>query len=401
MDFSFSAEDQAFRAEVRAFLAEELGDREIQRGGSIDAWKKYREFIQKLAAKGWLTLAWPEEWGGQGASHIKQLVYNEEMALAEAPATDLGSDRVGPTIMLYGTDEQKEKFLPPIVKGEAVWCQGFSEPGSGSDLASLQCKATLDGDEFVINGSKIWTSLAHFAEWIILLVRTDQDAPKHRGISYLLVDMKTQGVEVRPLVDMLGRHQFNEVFFDNVRVPRDALVGELNRGWYVATATLDFERSGIQRVIGSRKTYEQLVTYTRETMRGGRLLIEHPLVRAKLADLRIEFEVGKNLSYRVAWMQNQTLVPNYEASVSKMFGSELSQRLANAGIEIMGLAGQLLPGSPWAPLKGKFETLYLNAAALTVAAGTSEIQRNIIAGRGLGLPRGSQFHRATTQLRIA
>ncbi len=387
MDFSFSPEDEAFREEVRAFIREELGDRDIIRGGNLDAWKAYRQFIQKLAGRGWLTLAWPEEWGGQGASHIKQLVYNEEMALAEAPATDLGSDRVGPTIMLYGTDDQKEKFLPPIVKGEVVWCQGFSEPGSGSDLASLQTKAALDGDEFVINGSKIWTSLAHFAEWIILLVRTDQDAPKHRGISYLLVDMKTPGVEVRPLVDMLGRHQFNEVFFDNVRVPRDALVGEMNRGWYVATATLDFERSGIGRVIGSRKTYEQLVTYTRETTRGGTALIEHPLVRAKLADLRIEFEVGKNLSYRVAWMQNQNLIPNYEASVSKMFGSELSQRLANAGIEIMGLGGQLAPGSPWAPLAGKFETLYLNSAALTVAAGTSEIQRNIIAGRGLGLPR--------------
>ena len=387
MDFSFSPEDEAFREEVRAFLAEELGDREIQRGGSIDAWKQYRQFIQKLAGRGWLTLAWPKEWGGEGASHIKQLVYNEEMALAEAPATDLGSDRVGPTIMLYGTEEQKAKFLPPIVKGEVVWCQGFSEPGSGSDLASLQCKATLDGDEFVIDGSKIWTSLAHFAEWIILLVRTDQDAPKHKGISYLLVDMKTPGVEVRPLVDMLGRHQFNEVFFDNVRVPRDALIGELNRGWYVATATLDFERSGIGRVIGSRKTYHQLVEYTRETTRNGDALIEHPLVRAKLADLQIEFEVGKNLSYRVAWMQNQNLIPNYEASVSKLFGSELSQRLANAGIEIMGLAGQLAPGSKWAPLKGKFETLYLNSAALTVAAGTSEIQRNIIAGRGLGLPR--------------
>ncbi|MCH7697665.1 MAG: acyl-CoA dehydrogenase family protein [Chloroflexi bacterium] len=387
MDFSFSAEDEEFREEVRAFLAEELGDRDIQRGGSMDAWKSYRQFIRKLADRGWLTLAWPEEWGGEGASHIKQLVYNEEMALADAPATDLGSDRVGPTIMLYGTDEQKAKFLPPIVSGETVWCQGFSEPGSGSDLASLQTKAVLDGDEFVINGTKIWTSLAHFAEWIILLVRTDPDAPKHRGISYLLVDMKTPGVEVRPLVDMLGRHQFNEVFFEDVRVPRDALIGELNRGWYVATATLDFERSGIQRVIGSRKTYDKLVEYTRETPRGGRQLIHHPLVRAKLADLRIEFEVGKNLSYRVAWMQNQNLIPNYEASVSKLFGSELSQRLANAGIEIMGLGGQLAPGSKWAPLAGKFETLYLSSAALTVAAGTSEIQRNIIAGRGLGMPR--------------
>jgi len=387
MDFSFSPEDEAFRAEVRDFIAKELEGQNIERGGTMEGWQRYRGFIKKLAERGWLTLAWPEEWGGQGASHIRQLVYNEEMALADAPATDLGSDRVGPTIMLYGTDEQKERFLPPIVNGEAVWCQGFSEPGSGSDLASLSTRAVLDGDEFIINGSKIWTSLAHFADWIILLVRTDPDAPKHRGISFLLVDMKTPGIEVRPLVDMLGRHQFNEVFFQDVRVPRDSLVGELNRGWYVATATLDFERSGIQRVIGSRRTYDRLVEYTLETGQNSGRLFDHPLVRAKLADLRIEFEVGKNLSYRVAWMQNQNLVPNYEASVSKMFGSELSQRLGNAGIEIMGLGGQLAPGSKWAPLGGKFESLYLSAAALTVAAGTSEIQRNIVAGRGLGMPR--------------
>jgi alkylation response protein AidB-like acyl-CoA dehydrogenase len=187
---------------------------------------------------------------------------------------------------------------------------------------------------------------------------------------------------------MLGRHQFNEVFFDNVRVPRDALLGELNRGWYVATATLDFERSGIQRVIGSYKTYGQLVDYARATERNGRPLLADRLVATKLADLKIEFEVGKLLSYRVAWMQAQQAVPNYEASVSKMYGSELAQRLAHAGIQIMGLGGQLAPGSPYAPLQGSFETLYLAAAALTVAAGTSEIQRNIIAGRGLGLPRG-------------
>ena len=287
MEFAFTPDEEAFRQEVRAFLKEELTGHDIERGGSPDRWQAYRDFIKKLADRGWLTLAWPKEAGGQGASHMMQLVYNEEMALHDAPATDLGSDRVGPTIMLYGTDEQKQRFLPPIVRGEAVWCQGFSEPSSGSDLASLEMRATQDGDDFLINGSKIWTSLAHFAEWIILLARTDPDAPKHKGISYFLVDMKTPGIEVRPLVDMLGRHQFNQVFFDNVRVPRDSLLGELNRGWYVATATLDFERSGIQRVIGSMRTYEQLVAYAHETMRNGRPLLAEPLIRHQLADLHV------------------------------------------------------------------------------------------------------------------
>ena len=384
MDFAFTPEEIAFRGEVRSTLQGWLRDRPE---GGLEAWQFYRGFIKKLAERGWHTLAWPEEWGGQGANHMKQVAYNEEIAYNDAPAMDLGSDRVGPTIMLYGTEEQKQRFLPPIVRGETVWCQGFSEPGSGSDLASLETRAVEDGDTFVINGSKIWTSLAHLAQWMILLVRTDPDAPKHKGISYLLLDMKTPGITIQPLVDMAGRHTFNQVFFDNVRVPRDCLVGELNRGWYVAAATLDFERSGIQRVIGNLRTYEQLLAYARETKRNGRALIEQPLVRNKLAELKIEFEVGRLLAYRVAWMQSRGLVPNYEASVAKLYGSELAQRLANAGVRILGLGGQLAPGSPWAPLGGRIQAFYLSAAALTIAAGTSEVQRNIIAGRGLGMPR--------------
>jgi alkylation response protein AidB-like acyl-CoA dehydrogenase len=319
---------------------------------------------------------------------MQQLVYNEEVAYYDAPAFYMGADRVGPTIMLYGTDEQKQRFLPPIVRGEAVWCQGFSEPEAGSDLASLQTAATQDGDDFIINGSKIWTSYAHAAEWMILLARTDQDAPKHKGISFFLLDMKTPGITIRPLVDMMDRHQFNQVFFDNVRVPRDCLIGELNRGWYVAAATLDFERSGIGRVIGSYRTYEKLLDYARAAVRDGRSLLALPQVRHALAELKIEFEMGKLLSYRVTYMQSKQIVPNYEASVSKMYGSELAQRLANAGMRILGLGGQLAPEATLAPLRGTIESLYLNAAGLTVAAGTSEIQRNIIAGRGLGLPRG-------------
>jgi alkylation response protein AidB-like acyl-CoA dehydrogenase len=289
--------------------------------------------------------------------------------------------------MLHGTDAQKALHLPQIVRGDEIWCQGFSEPGAGSDLASLQTRAVEDGDTFVINGSKIWTSLAHFAQWMILLARTDVDAPKHRGITFFLLDMKTPGISIQPLVDMLGRHTFNQVFFDNVRVPRDSVVGEVNRGWYVATTTLDFERSGIQRVIGGMKTCEALIGYAVEQRRAGTIRPGYEAIKHKLAELAIEYEVGRLLAYRVGWLQSQGRVPNYEASVSKMFGSELTQRLARTGMELLWLGGQLAPGSPHAPLRGRIETMYLNSAALTIAAGTSEINRGIIATRGLGLPR--------------
>ncbi len=384
MDFRFTPEDEAYREEIRTFLREELAG-----AGSRDSegWRNHRAFIKKLAERGWLTQAWPVEWGGQGASFMRQLVFNEEMAYWEAPATDLGVDRVGPTIMLHGTDDQKKRFLPSIVAGDAVWCQGFSEPGAGSDLAGLQTRAILDGDSYVVNGSKIWTSLAHFAQWMILLARTDTEAPKHRGISFFLLDMKSPGITIQPLVDMLGRHTFNQVFFDNVRVPRDCLVGEENRGWYVATTTLDFERSGIQRVISGRKTCDALIDYAREQVRTGAARSAFDTVRHRLADLVIEFNVGEMLAYRVAWLQSAGRVPNYEASVSKMYGSELAQRLARTGMDLLGMGGQLAPGSKWAPLEGRIETMYLNSAALTIAAGTSEINRGIIAGRGLGLPR--------------
>ena len=231
---------------------------------------------------------------------MQQVIYNEEMAYHRAPTQlGVGPDRVGPTIILYGTDEQKAQHLPGISGAETVWCQGFSEPGAGSDLASLQTKATLDGDYFVVNGQKIWTSLAHKADWCVLLVRTDQDAPKHKGISYLLVDMRLPGITIAPLVDITGRHAFNQIFFEDVRVPRDCLIGEMNRGWYVAAATLDFERSGINRVVAGVRVFEELVAFARES----RVAADRPEVRAKLAELSIELTTGRLLAYRVASMQ--------------------------------------------------------------------------------------------------
>ncbi len=393
MEFRFTPEEETFRSDIREFLREELpadwgGAGALGEAGE-DRWEFQRSFQGTLAQRKWLTLGWPEEHGGLAASHMRQVIYNEEMSYFRAPTQlGVGPDRVGPTIILYGTDEQKRQHLPAIVSGDTVWCQGFSEPSAGSDLASLQTSATADGDFFVINGQKIWTSYAHRADWCILLARTDPEAPKHKGISYLLLDMKTPGIEVRPLTDMLGRDTFNEVFFDNVRIPRDCLVGELNRGWYVAAATLDFERSGINRVVMGIRMYEELVAYAVESKSNGGRLLDDARVRQKLAELAIEFQAGRMLAYRVASMQARGQIPNAEASMSKMYGSELQQRLAGAGMEMLGLGGQIEPGSRWAPLRGRVEQFYLFAAALTIAAGTSEIMSGIIAGRGLGLPRG-------------
>lgn len=378
MNFRFSAEDDAYRVEVRAFIREALsesGDR--------------RSFVNRLAEKGWLTQSWPKEYGGQAASHLRQLVYNEEMAYHQLPGQTMGSDRVGPTIILFGTEEQKAEFLPRIAKNELNWCQGFSEPGAGSDLAALQTRAVRDGDFWVVNGQKIWTSVAQNADYMILLARTDPDAPKHRGITYFLLDMKSPGVTVRPLVQMTGQPDFNEVFLEDVRIPANRVVGELNRGWYVSTATLDFERSGIQRVIGGIRNYEQVLTFARSmpSRSGtGRLFDELP-TRHALADVGLSFEVGRLLSYRVAWMQSQKLIPNYEASMAKTLGTELQQRLSRVAMRTLGMPGNLLSGDR-APLGGSIGNAYLSSVALTVAAGTSEINRNIIATRGLGMPRG-------------
>ena len=379
MDFQFAPEEEAFRGEVRSFIRTEFP--KVRDGES---------FTKKLSEKGWLTMSWPVEYGGQAAGHMRQLVYNEEMAYHRAPGQTMGTDRVGPTIILFGTPEQKAEFLPKIVRDELNWCQGFSEPGSGSDLASLQTRAVRDGDSYIVNGQKIWTSGAQRADYMILLARTDPDAPKHRGITYFLLDMKSAGVTVRPLAQMNGRADFNEVFFEDVRVPATAVVGEVNRGWYVSTATLDFERSGIGRVIGSLRTYEEVVEYARTAPSrddSNATLFSVPSVRHALADIGLSFVVGRLMSYRVAWMQSKQLIPNYEASMAKTFGTELAQKLARVAINSVGLGGQLT-GGPAAPLSGRIADLYLSTVSLTIAAGTSEINRNIIAQRGLGLPRG-------------
>jgi alkylation response protein AidB-like acyl-CoA dehydrogenase len=331
-------------------------------------------------------MAWPVEYGGLGADHMTQLIYNEEMAYHRAPGGGgMGVAWVGPAVMLYGTDEQKQRYLPRITSGEDVWCTLYSEPGAGSDLAALQTRAVADGDDYVINGQKIWTSGAHRSSWGWLAARTDPDAPKHKGISTFVLPMDTPGITIRPLINIAGQHGFNEVFFDNVRIPKANLVGEPNRGWYQVAVALDFERSGIQAFAGGRRMLEEITAFAGSN-RG--FVKRNPQVRLALADRAVEVEVGTLIAYRIPSMQAQGKIPNHEASMSKLYGSELSQRIARTGIQLLGMYGMLAPGTEAAPLQGRLETMYLTSVSSTIAAGTSEIQRGIIATRGLGLPRG-------------
>ncbi|MDO8615894.1 MAG: acyl-CoA dehydrogenase family protein [Dehalococcoidia bacterium] len=394
MEFRFSPQEEAFRQQVRDWLGEHLpknwtGDR-MPRSGDYETLNVYVQFAKQLAKKGWVAPHWPQQYGGLGLSVIEQLIFNEEMAYANAPIgySAIGVGWAGPTIIVYGTEEQKKTHLGAITNAETMWCQGFSEPNAGSDLANLATRAVKDGDDYVINGQKIWTSGAHYANWMILIARTDPEAPKHKGISYFLVNMKTPGISTRPLIDMMDNHAFNEVFFENVRVPRDCLLGEENRGWYMATTTLDFERSSIGGAVGASKMLEDLVAYTRETKVNGHALAAETRVRVRLADAAVEAELGRLLSYRVAAMQARGLVPNYESSIAKLFNTDMQLRMARAGMEIMGLYGQLGHTSKWVPLRGRFERQYLWQTGLAVGGGTTEIQKNIIAMRGLGLPRG-------------
>ena len=394
MDFRFSPEEEAFRQELRVWLQKTVPpDWEgVFLEEDEESWRFGRTFINKLAQKGWMAPAWPREYGGMEAPPALQLVYHEEMGYHRAPVGSIvqAVGYIGPSILMFGTEEQKKRHLPAIAAGETVWCQGFSEPEAGSDLASLQTRAVRDGDDYIINGVKIWTSNAHRSDWCILLVRTDPEARKHRGISFFLVDMKTPGITVQPIVNVAGVHSFNQVFLEDVRVPKSSLLGEENQGWYVAAMTLDYERSSLITAAMSMAKHglDDLVGYCKETQVNGKSLIDDPLVRHKLADMAIEIEVGKYMVYRVVSQQARKEPGSIEAAVCKLYNTEIGVRVTNAGIHILGLYGQLQRDSKWARLMGRFEKGYLYAIAMVVGGGSSEIQRNIIAMRGLGLPRG-------------
>jgi alkylation response protein AidB-like acyl-CoA dehydrogenase len=395
MDFRDTPEEAAFRQEVRGVIEREAPKLETGAGFAGDYIEQFvvsQQWFKKLGELRWVAPAWPKEYGGAGMTVMQQFIFNEEIALARAPRPMhliIGVGMAGPTLIVHGTEEQKKYYLPRILSGEDIWCQGYSEPEAGSDLASLRTRAVRDGDDYILNGQKIWTSIAHLAKWMICLARTDPDAPKHKGITYFIVDMKSPGIETRPLVNMAGGREFNEVFFDNVRVTKSNIIGEENRGWYAAVTTLDFERSAIGSAVGQRQAVEDLIRYAKEHSEDGTSTIAlNAVLRYELADRLVEAEVGRMLSYRVVSLQQKGLIPNYEASVVKLYNMELNQRIARTGMNVLGAYGQLHRGSKWAPLRGRINYAYLRSIGSTIEGGTSEIQRNIIASRGLGLPRG-------------
>jgi alkylation response protein AidB-like acyl-CoA dehydrogenase len=392
MEFRDASAETAFRSEVRAFLDAEFpqthADRPTEWGLFNGAGRVDRDFAAfmkswtaKLNDRGWGAPAWPKEYGGGGLSVKQQFILSEEFAWRRAPRSGgIGHGWAGPTIMVYGTPEQKERLLPRILSGEDRWCQLFSEPGAGSDLASLQTRAVRDGDDYVINGQKIWTSGAHSSDMGILIARTNPDAPKHRGISYFLVDMKTPGITVRPLVNMLNSHEFNEVYFEDVRLPATTLLGEENRGWYLATTTLDFERSGIATSVAHRLIVQDLVDYARTLNLAAN-------TRAELADRAIEAQVEALVCYRIITMQERGEIPNKESSIAKLFSSELDVRLATTAMHMTGMSSQSIDRDRESNLGGKIARFYMHSTTSPIGGGTSEIQRNIIATRGLGMPR--------------
>ena len=403
MDWNDNEEQAAFREQVRAVIAERLparyralaehaheGERQWEfdrKADDPEARQAAAEWAAALSERGWVAPHWPTEYGGAGLTVEEQFVFRQEMAEASAPAVGgSGVSLLGPTLIVHGTDEQKAKYLPPILAGERVWAQGYSEPGAGSDLASVATRAVRDGDEYVVNGQKIWTSGAHAADSIFALTRTDPDAPKHRGISFLLIeDIHAPGITVRPLVNMNDKHYFNETFFEDVRVPAGNLVGEENRGWYVGMTLLDFERSNIGGAVGARRTLRALMGHATSGEAPGMTQLGAGPRRAALAERWIETEVMFQYSFRIVSMQQAGLIPNYEASTAKLFNSELVQRLALTGTRVFGLHAN--HGDESTPA-GEFARAYLAAVPATIRGGTSEVQRNIIATRGLGLPRG-------------
>jgi len=395
VDFNDAPEQAAWRAGVRAFLAEHWTGKLEARPSPPDLMADQaaaffpnppsEAWLRVLRDEGWAQPAWPKQYGGMGLTVMEQFVLREEFTEAGAPLPSAGGAGAA-ALILFGSDAQKQEHLPRLASGEERWCQGFSEPGAGSDLAGLSTAAVRDGDDYVINGQKIWTSNAHEADYMWALARTDRDASKHRGISMILIDMRSPGITVRPIVSMPGTYHHNEVFFADVRVPVSNLIGEENRGWYQAAATLDIERSQIGGVVQMRKYLEYGLRRTPQWS-------ARPSLRNEIAERWIELAIARLLSLRIISLQVTGGETSMAASMAKLYATELKQRLANTMVKLLGFAAVLLGDVTGASaVHGALTELcvpqqYLNAVGATMGGGTSEIQRNIIATRGLGLPR--------------
>jgi alkylation response protein AidB-like acyl-CoA dehydrogenase len=393
MDLNLTAEEKQFRDELRTWLKANVPKdwNEWREKPIEESFTYLRVWQRKLYEGGWAAVSWPKEYGGRSASLMLQSIFWEEMARVEAPpmANALGLGLIGPTIIAYGTDAQKKRYIPKILSAEEIWCQGFSEPNAGSDLASLQTEAHLDGDHYVVNGQKVWMSYGWVGDWCELVVRTDANVPKHKGLTVLLIDMKSPGVEVRPLRQMTGESEFGEIFFRDVRVPKENVLGKLNDGWNVAVSTLMYERGsyGARLHLIFKRNIGRLIELARTLQRNGHTAAQDPLIRQKLAQCYAEIEIMRWNQLRAFSRITATGVPGPEGSIQKIFWSELNQRVQQVAQELLGPYGQLQAGDPLAPDKGIWSYGYLRTRGNTIEAGTSEVQRNIIGHFVLGLPR--------------
>ncbi|MDY7019004.1 MAG: acyl-CoA dehydrogenase family protein [Chloroflexota bacterium] len=385
MDFSFSVEEEAFQREVKEFTRRELTEEVIQESviGAAEG-PAALAFRRKVGTKGWVCPAWPRDYGGIGGSNMQKFIIREEIGYHGGPYMGIASDMVGPAVLIYGSEELKMEYLAPIARGEIEVALGYTEPEAGSDLAAIQTSAIEKDDHYFINGGKIFSSGAHLADYHWLLARTDPSLAGHRGLSNFIVDLKSPGITITPMWCMTGR-RVNQIFYDNVKVPKKNLVGEKNRGFYQTATALAFERTWVTGDM--RRALEMLIEFCRKTERYGKPLVVDSVIQQKLAELAIEVEVTYLLAAKIAWMLDRGTVPEYETSMIKVFGSETASRLAYAGTEILGLYGQLAEGAKWSQLAGRFTFAFLDSSRLTITRGTSEVQRNIIATRGLGLPR--------------
>lgn len=397
MDFRLSEEEQVRKEEFEDFFAEEMKNAppEYGNGGlegiysSDEGFAFHKYMAGKMGEKGWLSMAWPEKYGGREASIMEQVIFDEARGYYNAPGVDgFAVGMFAPTLIAGATEEQKERLLPPIAKGEAFYCQGWSEPDAGSDLASLTTTAVRDGDYYVVNGQKTWTTGAHKAGYMFLLARTDSESRRSKGLSVFHLPMSLPGIQVRPLLYMNGKHLYNEVFFKDVKIPARDLIGREGEGWALTRQTMNFERSGAGGFSGVRRYLEKLIDYARNTKRDGRPISKDPLTRKKIAELYIGSEVGQTLAYKIAWMQQKKDFSGLitAASESKLFSTELGVQMARYGTEMMGMYGQL-EDDVLAPMGGSMVELYQLAKGATIYAGSNEIQRNLIAWTGLGLPR--------------
>jgi alkylation response protein AidB-like acyl-CoA dehydrogenase len=396
LDFQYTPEQQALRQEFDDFFREEMKSAPPELRSSMESlfeldscWQFHKQLGKKLAAKGWISMAWPKEYGGRDAPLIEQFIFNEVRGYHRAPGIDpIGVGMLAPTLIATAGEEHKQEHLPLMARAERDWCQLWSEPNAGSDLASLVTRAVRVGDEYIVNGQKIWTSGAHRADWGFMLARTNPEEKRSKGLSFFLVDMKTPGITIRPLYSMAKGHMFNEVFLDDVHVPVRNRVGEENQGWFTSQMTSNFERSMIDLFSNARRDLEDLVEFCRETAWSSRPLSENQVVRHKLAQLSIEIEAGLAYSHSVVWNQitGGLISAAPLAAAAKVMASELTQSLNYTGCDIMGLYGQV-GGSKWGPMRGRYQNYYQQCMGLNMGGGTSEVMRNLVSSMGLGLPR--------------